>query len=948
LKFLGKYVKLSLRISTMKKLFFITAVLITLLTACPTGRGGDDPDPSGPSTEDGKTTIVFDNTQGTCAITVYSSYMRGEGNYITQVSAASVSEVIDWPIDGTTTFYFTFQINFLGIDDFTIDYVSEITGKDQKQVRIDAKVRNTIPLPTLAEALPLSLDTFISNKSHLFIRNNTSYSLQLLRGTSIIPPDNVSETVVNSQERPQYTIDPAPVSSYRLLGGSVNSIPFPDSLVNFEAGRAYNLSFSNDTLSLIPPGIIELKPENIAGLSLGKARVIYYWINDNLETTATATITPATLDVIITPQGTGYVVKQWYVDGINTGLSGATYVFKNATIGEHTVDLFVEKDGKIYNTSITITVGTPYTVTFDANGATDGTAPDAQADKLKDSSITLPDGDGLTKSGYIFGGWNTNASGTGTNYDAGSSYTVPGDVILYARWNEAYAITFNNNGGSGTVATQIVAKGSSVTLPGGSGLARTGYTFGGWNINDSGTGANYGIGSSYTPAADVTLYAMWFPNSATSLTAGTSWTNGSITSTASGSAVWYSFNVVLGNTYSVWWNDRFRSDGTKNLDVKVSAYYSSGAIIFTEIDDGFSIPQEFTAAEAGTVRIKVVRVVDNVGETFAVRYTSNATITFDANGATDGTAPSAQTVSVGSSITLPAQGSLARTGYTFGGWNTNSSGTGTNYNSGASYTVNSSTTLYARWVGGSSSNEANPIPLTAGVWTDGSITSTAGAAWYSFYATSGSTYYIWWNDSYEGNSTKTLDVKVSAYNVSGTGIFTGQDSGWSSYKSFTAGSSGTVKIKVEPYSSGQTGTFAVAYSTGSARPTTTGTPVTPSTRTVTISMFDSYGDGWDGSGALRINKNGVQLAASVKVSSGYSGTYTFSVSSGDLIQIYWVAGSGQGENSFIVYYADASPSPAFTSSNNDTWSGTNALVYRTRGSMTNISGGTLLGSFTVP
>jgi uncharacterized repeat protein (TIGR02543 family) len=40
----------------------------------------------------------------------------------------------------------------------------------------------------------------------------------------------------------------------------------------------------------------------------------------------------------------------------------------------------------------------------------------------------------LTRSGYTFGGWNTNADGTGTNYGAGSSYTVTGNVTLYARW----------------------------------------------------------------------------------------------------------------------------------------------------------------------------------------------------------------------------------------------------------------------------------------------------------------------------------------------------------------------------------------------------------------------------------------------------------------------------------------------------------------------------------
>jgi len=112
-------------------------------------------------------------------------------------------------------------------------------------------------------------------------------------------------------------------------------------------------------------------------------------------------------------------------------------------------------------------------------------------------------------------------------------------------------------------------------------------------------------------------------------------------------------------------------------------------------------------------------------------------------------------------------------------------------------------------------------------------------------------------------------------------------------------------------------------------------------------MYDSASDGWDDAGALRIVVNGVQTATGVKAS-GASSTYSFNVAAGDAVQIYWVAGTYQEENSFIVYYADTPPSPAFTAGNNNNWNGVNALVYRLRNTMTNISGGTLLGSFTAP
>jgi len=78
-------------------------------------------------------------------------------------------------------------------------------------------------------------------------------------------------------------------------------------------------------------------------------------------------------------------------------------------------------------------VGGTYTVTFNANNGS-GTAPGSQTVE-PGSSVTLPDGSGLTRTDYFFGGWNTNASGAGTNYAAGASYTPTGNVTLYAQWH---------------------------------------------------------------------------------------------------------------------------------------------------------------------------------------------------------------------------------------------------------------------------------------------------------------------------------------------------------------------------------------------------------------------------------------------------------------------------------------------------------------------------------
>ena len=67
------------------------------------------------------------------------------------------------------------------------------------------------------------------------------------------------------------------------------------------------------------------------------------------------------------------------------------------------------------------------------------------------------------------------------------------------------------------------------------------------------------------------------------------------------------------------------------------------------------------------------------------------TISFDANGADSGAAPSSITGT--GAKTLPNQGTLAKTGFTFGGWTIG----GTVYGSGASYTLSSNVTATAVW-----------------------------------------------------------------------------------------------------------------------------------------------------------------------------------------------------------------------------------------------------------
>jgi uncharacterized repeat protein (TIGR02543 family) len=74
------------------------------------------------------------------------------------------------------------------------------------------------------------------------------------------------------------------------------------------------------------------------------------------------------------------------------------------------------------------------------------------------------------------------------------------------------------------------------------------------------------------------------------------------------------------------------------------------------------------------------------------------TVTYNANGATAGSVPSTQTKPSGVNIPVSTNsGSLARSGFTFAGWNTAANGSGTSFAPGVPYTSNANTTLFAQW-----------------------------------------------------------------------------------------------------------------------------------------------------------------------------------------------------------------------------------------------------------
>ena len=83
------------------------------------------------------------------------------------------------------------------------------------------------------------------------------------------------------------------------------------------------------------------------------------------------------------------------------------------------------------------------------------------------------------------------------------------DSVLYNV--ETFTVTYNNNGGSGTMTDSNSPYwiGSTVTTKANTFTAPTGYTFSGWNTAANGSGTSYAAGATFTINANTTLYAQW-------------------------------------------------------------------------------------------------------------------------------------------------------------------------------------------------------------------------------------------------------------------------------------------------------------------------------------------------------------------------------------------------------------------------------------------------------
>ena len=404
-----------------------------------------------------------------------------------------------------------------------------------------------------------------------------------------------------------------------------------------------------------------------------------------------------------------YDADQWskdYVWGSGNGISPVAYSPSgkgSRTVSDTAIDVngVLRTAGSVYTTAggadICSGAGTGQYV----QAAVPGTAENTYQCTQSDSNVT-PVAIPITPAKLH------NADGTYTETAA----SMAGDTYVYAngKWavkGSEIAITFDANGGTGTMAAMSVNPGVDNKLSANV-FIRENYTFTGWNTTADGTGTAYADGATVNFKADTTLYAQWTqnpvitfdanggdglmptqtvqPGAAAVLTANAftradydfaGWNtaaDGTGTAYADGADITASENVTL---YAQWklhkyhvrwlnWDGSVLQEGDYTCEEEAKWDFSHDDPV--KPDD-----KDFAYSFMGWTPYDDAEGIDgwgfypheDVDFTAVFKQTAKLTVTFDAN---DGTGTMAPVKTLyGEAYTLPAC-DFARVGYTFDGW----------------------------------------------------------------------------------------------------------------------------------------------------------------------------------------------------------------------------------------------------------------------------------------
>ena len=224
-------------------------------------------------------------------------------------------------------------------------------------------------------------------------------------------------------------------------------------------------------------------------------------------------------------------------------------------------------------------------------------------------------------------------------------------------------ITYNANGGTGAPSTQKKHFNNTLYLstqkP-----TKSGYTFTGWSTSSSSSYAQYQPGDAFTTDADTTLYAVWRQNQTTQYSLSFDLQGGTGT-----------FNTLYGG-YGERVQIPYTTPTKSGYTFKGWATYSGGSVSYQ--------PGEYYTLYGNSTL-------------YAVWESSGGTTQYYLNFNLQGGSGTFNTLYgvYGERLFIPSS-SPTKTGYTFQGWSTSSTGS-PQYQPGDYYTIYSNTILYAIW-----------------------------------------------------------------------------------------------------------------------------------------------------------------------------------------------------------------------------------------------------------
>jgi hypothetical protein len=312
------------------------------------------------------------------------------------------------------------------------------------------------------------------------------------------------------------------------------------------------------------------------------------------------------------------------------------------------------------------------------------------------------------------------------------------------------------------------------------------------------------------------------------------WTEGDMS--AETQVDWYRIAIGTAGIYYLQGDDNYQGSGTYSGRIRVSAYRADGTPLFTNMGSGYTYPQVMYCNAGETLYVRVApsdKWWSSGTGTYAIRYYDPTAVPLQA-------APSQVMVrgTPAPACVITWFPIIGATGYrvyrsTVAGGPYSFLETAPDQETSSIYvyadtTVTAGTAYYytvsATNVAGEGPQSdavsntppaaGTDTPLTLGNWKEGDISVAGAVYWHRITIGTAETYYLQWDDRFEGSGDYNGGIWVSVYQADGTPLlidfYNGLNHGYSNPPSMYCNAGETLYVCVKGFST-YTGTYAIRY-----------------------------------------------------------------------------------------------------------------------------------------